>query len=130
MILFSLGTSFVVGLDIFHTNVQSTGIDSTIEARAKAIAAGDISAIAALGIFSVAGLIIVLGYAYRTGSWNIVGAYLFGVLFWGSWGSTLSVLSLGGFFNNSYLTSFLLLITVAMTFIFAGAVIGILGGKD
>jgi len=62
--------------------------------------------------------------AWATHSTIPIGVYLFGTLFWTSYSRLISVISIGDYIP----ADFLLGITVAMMFLFAGAVIGMLSG--
>jgi len=53
------------------------------------------------------------------------GIFLFGTVFWASYVNTMIVLNLGNFVP----TEFLLIGTVAMMFVFSGAVVGMLSGS-
>jgi hypothetical protein len=45
------------------------------------------------GIAALGGLVLMVALGGRTGSWNIVAAYLFGVFFWGGFQSSMTVLA-------------------------------------
>jgi hypothetical protein len=54
-----------------------------------------------------------------------LGIYLFGVAFWSSYNGTVTIIGM-----NSWLPGdFILIITVAMTFLFIGAIIGMITGS-
>jgi len=137
MILISLSMNLVSILNVFGTNTPSPIINQTTS-DVTTVAGGDILSLLGTniigiftgGILAVGGLILVVALAGRTGSWNIVAAYLFGLVFWASWLSNLSLFSYGGFFGSAVMAAIYLMITVVMVFIFAGATIGILGGTE
>jgi hypothetical protein len=139
MIILSLSMNIVTIMGVFPTDVPSPVINqSTVNATQK-LAGGDIFSFLGLNIatilstafLSVAGFALVVAYATRTGSFNLVAVYLFGLVFWGSWFANLSLFNYGGYFNDyPVMQSIYLLITVVMVFIFAGAAIGILGGNE
>ena len=141
MILISLAMNFVIGLNVFDTSLPSPVIDdSMVNATEQLVGSGDIFGFLGINIstlFSVtavigaSGLILVVWYAVRTGSFNLVAVYLFGMIFWGSWFTNLSMLNYNNYMTDyPAVTALLAMITVAMVFIFAGATIGILGGND
>lgn len=137
MILISLSINLVTAMNIFNTGLPSPIINQTVK-NVTSIAGGDILSMLGTNIvglftgalFAAGGLILVVALAGRTGSWNIVAVYLFGLVFWGSWGTNLSIFAFGGYFTSTVMSAVLLMITVVMVFIFAGATIGILGGND
>lgn len=130
MILISLSLNFVIGLGVFGTGMPAPGTNQT-NSIIENIASGDVIALMLSGTVVTAGLLLVVMYAGRTGSWNVVGAYLFGVVFWGSWVANTALFNYGGYLDiYPALSSMMLMITIVMVFIFAGATIGILGGND
>ena len=137
MILVSLSMNLVSILNVFGTNTPSPIINQTTS-NATTVAGGDILSLLGTniigiftgGILAVGGLILVVALAGRTGSWNIVAAYLFGLVFWASWLANITVFKQGEFFSSPVMASVYLMITVVMVFIFAGATIGILGGTE
>lgn len=138
MIIVSLCMNFVFILNVYGTNVPSPVSNQTMADVTK-VAGGDVLSMLGtniVGLFTVAllasgGLILVVALAGRTGSWNIVAAYLFGLVFWGSWGTNIAYInSFGDFFSGEAMAALYLIITVVMVFIFAGATIGILGGSE
>jgi len=139
MILISLSMNVVVILDIFPTSAPSPILNQSMINSTEKLAGGDIFSFLGLNIatiftasfLAVAGLAVVVMYATRTGSFNLVAVYLFGLVFWGSWTANLPMFSYGGYFSDyPALSAIYLLITVVMVFLFAGASIGILGGSE
>ena len=65
-----------------------------------------------------------IGLAIATQSASILGAYIFGAVFWTSYINAMSIISAVGFIPLGFITLF----TVPMIFIFIGAVIGMLSG--
>ena len=137
MILISLSMNLVSILNVFGTNTPSPIINQTTS-DVTTVAGGDILSLLGTniigiftgGILAAGGLILVVALAGRTGSWNIVAAYLFGLVFWASWLANITVFKQGEFFSSPVMASVYLMITVVMVFIFAGATIGILGGTE
>ena len=138
MILISLCLNFVILLNVFPTNTPSPIINQTTGNITK-IASGNFVSIITdnfLGLLTaeIAGTAaigaLVLLYATRTGSWSVVAAYLFGAVFWVSWGNNIVILGFGNYFGGAAMGALLGIITVVMAFIFVGAIIGILGGKE
>lgn len=140
MVLISLSINFVVALGIFPSSVPSPILNtSMVNATEQLVGSGDIfsflgvniSTIFSAGLLAIAGLAIVVYYAVRTGSFNLIAVYLFGMIFFGSWLSNVSIFNHFGTFDSfPVLWGLYLMITVGMIFIFAGATIGILGGND
>jgi len=93
MILVSLSMNFISILNVFGSNMPSPILNQSIQANANITAGGDILSMLGTnlvnlfieGTLATGGLIIVVALAGRTGSWNIVAAYLFGLIFWASW---------------------------------------------
>ena len=75
--------------------------------------------ITALGILG-------LGAVVLTGNWNVIAAYVFTVVFWGSWTNCLFVFHFGNYYSIPAVAAIILMITVGMFFLFIGAVIGLL----
>ena len=138
MIILSLSMNVVTIMGVFPSSVPSPIINQSITNASK-VSGGDIFSIIgtnigtllSAGFLGATGLILAVMFATRTGSWSIVSAYLFGMVFWGSWIANLPMFSYGGYFASyPALSAIYLLITVVMVFLFAGAAIGILGGND
>ena len=138
MIIITLVMNFVFILGVFDSHTPSPILNQSIEDVTK-VAGGDVLSMLGtniIGLFTGAilasgGLILVVALAGRTGSWNILSAYLFGLVFWGSWGTNIAFInSYGDFFAAPAMGALYLIITVVMIFIFAGATIGILGGTE
>jgi hypothetical protein len=72
----------------------------------------------------------VIGLAFMTGTTNMIGVYLFGTFFWSSWLNVVNIMRLGGFLDFSAGVALITMITVGMTFMFIGAVIGMLSGAQ
>ena len=137
MILIGMAINVVLMMNIFPTHMESPIVNQTT-GNVTTIAGGDIISLFAGNVinlivesFAIAGgFLLALIIAMRTGSWNIVAAYLFGTVFWVSWQGSLRLFAIGGYFDSPVMAAILLMITVVMVFIFAGATIGILGGTD
>jgi hypothetical protein len=141
LILISLSMNFVLALGVFPTEMSSPVIDqSLVNATGEMVGSGDIFSFLGISIASifsvtvsleVVGLAGVVWYAVRTGSFNLVAVYLFGMIFWDSWFGNLTLLGFNNYITDyPVIASLMLMITVVMVFIFAGATIGILGGND
>lgn len=139
MILISLCMNFVILLGVFNTNTPSPILNQTT-ANVTKIAGGDfisiitdnfVSLLFAEGIGAVSIGVIILLFASKTGSWNVVAAYLFGAVFWISWGNSITfMLNIGNYFSSAAMMALYLILTVVMTFIFVGAILGLLGGTE
>lgn len=66
-----------------------------------------------------------LAFSWMVHSLTPLGIYLFGVAFWTSYNGTVSIISM----NNWIPGDFLLIGTVAMLFLFVGALIGMITGS-
>jgi len=67
--------------------------------------------------------------AILTKSTNMIAIGLFGTFFWGSWGSLIGILYMFDFLTSGAGLMLVTMITVGMTFIFVGAIIGMLSGS-
>jgi hypothetical protein len=138
MLILSLSINFVNIVNVFGSNASSSSINHTIaNATETAVNGFDIIAFITNPLFllSSALLIPIIMLAGRIGNFNIVGVYLFSVIFWGSWLSTSSVFSYGGteagnWFSNPVMGSIYILVSAVMVFIFSGAAIGMLMGTE
>ena len=143
MLLVSLSMNFVVALDIpafthatndpYLTN-DSKEIAEQVSPGVIGLVGGNIWTIitGTLGGATLVGAVILMWYATKTGSWNLVAAYLFGMIFFTSWTANIGMLNSYGGILDSFpvVNTLFLMITVVMVFLFAGAAIGILGGND
>lgn len=130
MIVFTLAINFVSGLGVFETyesGFDSSGDTDTIFNSTTNLESDDGgSGMDALwaAVLGGAGLgAIVLAWVTR--SPVIIGVYIFSAIFWASYINALSVINI----NNWIPAGFLLIGTVAMVFIFGGAVAGMLSGS-
>jgi hypothetical protein len=64
--------------------------------------------------------------SYLTGTSNLIVVWIFGGVFWASWGSLLPVFYTGGFMNTSTGLAIVGMLTFGMTVMFIGAIIGLL----
>lgn len=124
MIVLTLSINFINGLDIFETVETGVGISGdsdNIFSQLTGLTGG--MEFIWLAVTSLAGVGAVLLATFMHSAIP-VGAYLFSVVFWTSYGRSLSVLS------GLYIPSdFLLIGTVAMLFIWAGALAGMFSGS-
>lgn len=132
VILFTLCVSFVNDMGVFPVTVEAgfnvRGNESQIfsditnlDDKAGGSGMGALWNIAiGTSLAAVAGIVV----AWVTHSTNVLSVFLFGGVFWSSYLNSMSILSL----NNFLPVGFIVVGTVGMFFVFAGAVIGILGG--
>ena len=66
-----------------------------------------------------------LAFSWMVHSLSPLGIYLFGVAFWTSYNSTVSIISMNGWVPGD----FLLIATVGMIFLFVGAIVGMITGS-
>jgi len=81
------------------------------------------------GVFMIAGMLLTLPILILTHSVNILGAYLFGLIFWGSYTGAVAVLLGGGFLGGVIMVAFTGIFTIIIGLIFIGAVIGMFTGS-
>jgi hypothetical protein len=81
------------------------------------------------GIGTGALTIGVIGIAILTGTTNMIGVYLFGTFFWSSWASLVGILYTFSFLSSGAGLILLTMITVGMSIMFVGAIIGMLSGS-
>ena len=133
MLLFTLAVSFVSGLGVFSPvsvgvtpgdNSSDTFSDITNTSYSETDFSGQ-AGMDAVWLIGGLGGVVTFAIALATRSPVFVGVGLFGTVFWAAYGNTMAVLSLGNFVPEG----FLVIGTVAMMFIFAGAVIGMLSGS-
>lgn len=140
MVVFILALNFVVGLQVFPIIVESgfqTGDGTTDEVFSTITNVHDASGnegFAAmnnlvLGVGALAGLGAGLALGYLFQSTTLIAVSLFTGIFWSAYINTLSVLKAVGFLQSLTDYGFMLIGTVAMLFIFAGAVTGMLSGS-
>ena len=77
---------------------------------------------------ALTGLVIV--GAILTGTTNMIGVYLFGTFFWASWASLIGILYTFDFLSSGAGLILVTMITVGMSIMFVGAVIGMLSGAQ
>jgi hypothetical protein len=70
-----------------------------------------------------------IGIAYLTRTTNMIGVYLFGTFFWSSWLNVIRILNDTSFLSFPGGLALIGMISVGMTFMFIGAVIGLLSGS-
>jgi len=130
MIVFNLVIAFIGGLGAFDVEgIGGTGIISESEALGTFTTLADDDEPFAMSDFWTgliglellgAGLVAIL-----TRSLTIVGVYIFGAVFWTSYGMSHEILSYGGYIPGDFLAIF----GICMMFLFIAAVIGMLTGS-
>lgn len=138
VIAVNLSFAFVTGLGVFGDDftggvVVGDDTDSTMNRFINVSASTDTASYTGMDALwiivggSVVGTVAGLGLGLITHSSVFVGIGLFSGVFWSSYLNSLGVLNIGGFLDG--LVGFVLIGTVLMVFMFAGAVIGMLGGS-
>ena len=130
LMVFTLSINFVGAMDIFGTNPDlgpsvegnSSDIEKNFTKTAEKSGGFSIDLVWTL-IISVE-VIGGIGLAIATQSTSVLGAYIFGAVFWTSYINAMTIIGAVGFLP----VGFLVLFTVPMIFIFIGAVIGMLSG--
>ena len=69
-------------------------------------------------------------FSILTGTTNMLGVYLFGTFFWSSWASLVGILYEFDFLTSSAGLILVSMITVGMSIMFVGAIIGMLSGSN
>lgn len=120
----TLSISFVSGTEIFGEHIEmgidTSGNSTTVFTQLSGLTGGlEYMWGLAVGV----GLAITSVIAYATHSTTPIGIYLFATIFWTSYSRGISIV-------QEYIPDdFLLIGTVAMLFLFTGAVIGMLSGS-
>lgn len=136
MIIVSLSINFISALGIFGlspivspiTNETTGGVTDQLSNGALSdLFSGNIIGLVVGAIIAVIGAILLI---LITQSITLVGVYLFGVVFWTAWGNCLWIFNINGIYGYPGVAQLFLIITVAMVFIFAGAVIGLISGGE
>lgn len=139
VIVFTLALNFINGLNVFSTQVQGGfGIEDTAPDQFRYLANISNETESDLGMDDL-WIVLLMGagmggivIAWITRSPVIIGVYVFSVVFWASYmnavGIISSILSVDGDISTQ-MVSFLFIGTVAMFFVFAGAVTGMLSGS-
>ena len=139
VIAVNLSFAFITGLGVFGTTAYEgmeigdttaeivedyTGLNATTEGGNEYTGMDALWVIAAgSAIGGIAGFF--LSWATKTSVFMAIG--LFSGVFWSSYLNSLSVINAGGYLDS--ILGFILIGTVLMVFVFAGAVIGMLGGS-
>ena len=132
MILFTLSVNFVSAMNVFPVSTD-TGIitgETTNETMAEFTRSEEYSDgflmdnLWAVVLTGIAGGMVV---ALITHSTSIIGVYIFCFTFWSSYGNVLSMLQSNNFLSDMW--GFVMIATVGMSFIFVGAVAGMLSGS-
>lgn len=128
LIIFTLSINFISTMNVFgtlDTGIEASGNTTSVFTKITGLSGG-MNAVW-LMITTGAG-IVSLGLAIWMRSAVPVGAYLFSTIFWTSYIRSISVVNVTGIFNSEPLSSFLLIGTVGMLFIWAAALVGIFTG--
>lgn len=133
VIFFTLSVSFVNSLGVFPYTVES-GIETGGGTNATFLGltisdeyGSGVSMDTVWSIVFTASGIGALFVAWITRSISILGVYIFSVVFWSAYVNALSIINIGGFLSD--LMGFVVIGTVGMVIVFAGAVAGMLSGS-
>lgn len=80
------------------------------------------------GIVTGAMLIGAIGISLITHTTNLIGVYIFGTFFWSSWINVVGILDTFDFLASAAGLVLLTMITVGMSIMFIGAIVGMLSG--
>lgn len=129
LIIFNFAIAFVNTLDAFPTTYEvgynGTGASDTSFENLTTNTTGSGLQMDDVWLIVVSAFVVGLPLVIATRSTTIIGVYIFSAVFWASYGHTLLVV-------HSMLTGygdFILIGTVAMTFLWVGAVAGMLSGS-
>lgn len=134
IIFISLSLNFVAMMGLFATgssgsNMNLSEAEESATGQSSAfleLFKGNIMAAIASGATVFAVLVGAVGLAMFSGNWNIVAVTLFGVVFWGSWVSNLSIFSSMSLYNIPLVAFTITILSVGMLIMFIGATIGLL----
>ena len=137
MIFLNLAMSVVGSLGIFETYVPTTYEGKTAPEVLENFSgssildfvSGNFASYLLEGSAILGGFLVVVAIAGRTGVSAWVSAYLFGLIFFGSWQSSLTIFAYGGWFDIPAMAGLFTIVTVGMIIMFAAAVIGMFGGQ-
>ena len=131
MIFISMSIGFINLSGAFPTNMATNPNTKNITNMTNAVAGEpmkfDMGTIWLVGTGASIGIAVVVGILMK--STNLLGVFLFGSIFWSSWLNIIGVAYTGGFLSNQGGVALLGMITVGMTFMFIGAIIGMLSGS-
>ena len=142
MIIMNFCISFMGLINVFNVPApfQSINVSADPNATAELITGQSFFSFLVTGqnllgtiagsILALAGLGLVIALCTRTGSWSLMAVYLFMIVFWASWMSTLQLFNYNGYFSSSVMTALTGLLTLIMIFLFAGASLGIYRGSE
>jgi len=128
LILINVGWGFVRGIDGVWTAEASE--QNLIEGTNDNGILGELTGLDSAGtdlwlMVTTIGGAAALAFSWMVHSLTPLGIYLFGVAFWSSYNGTVTIIGM-----NSWLPGdFILIITVAMIFLFVGAIIGMITGS-
>ena len=137
MIFLGFSFSFVDAMGAFPTGKESpfdtstgnyTNVTEQLSSKVTGLGHMSFSEVWLVGI----GATTVIGVAALliAGVTNMIGIYIFGTFFWGSWFQVINIFGTFDFLESGAGLILLTMITVGMTFMFIGAVIGMLSGSN
>ena len=127
LVLINLGWGFLRGIDDVWTADASP--QNAIEGETDQGILQELTGLDSAGtdlwlMITTVGGAAALAFSWMVHSLSPLGIYLFGVAFWSSYNGTVSILSMNGWVP----ADFLLIGTVAVLFLFVGAIIGMING--
>lgn len=137
MCFVGMASAFIGVLGVFPTTISmtpsgnsSSGIFSNLTGNVTSSAGESINFdsiwLIATGGIAATGAFI---FGILTKSTNMVAVWLFGTVFWSAWGHLAVIISGVGILDSEAGIILISIITVGMTIIFVGAVIGMLSGS-
>lgn len=137
LVIFTLSINFVDSLNVFGVPVQmgfepegtaNETFEQLTNVTYETQEGITLSGMDALWMIILGGGVgIGLVVAWLTHSTSILGVFVFSSIFWASYARSLGVLNVGGLLDP--ISGFILIGTVAMGFVWAGAVAGMLSGS-
>jgi len=136
MIFVGMSFGFITAIGAFPTSytgsVNATGTDLTILENLTGNVTGQeghLSWGAMWGIATGGAIAVSVVFAILTHSTNMIGVWLFGTFFWSSYASIIGMLFTFDFLSSGAGLILATMITIGMTIMFVGAVIGMLSGS-
>ena len=135
MIFIGMSFGFISAIGAFPTSQTApfdtggtdlgivSNLTSNITGTTGHLSFGEIWGIAT-GAITVGAIIL----SILTGTTNMIGIWLFGSFFWSSWASLVGILYMFDFLSSGAGLILVTMITVGMSIMFVGAIIGMLAG--
>ena len=133
LLFITMSINFVNMLNVFPSTLEGgfvTG-NTTASTYENLTATNSTSYMSMGDIWTIVGVGALIGgiaLAILTQSVTIIGAYLFGLIFWSSYLNVVGILFIGGAITGA-LVILMSMVTIGMVLLFAGAIIGMFTGS-